>query len=122
LCTKYVFPTHAPSAVHEWATRALVAGCCGSLHCVRKVPRTRVEMTDLVVGKPNAKPRMGFCLGGFEEEAGFAENLFGAAGFAEEFERAVVEGGVVVDFGSVAGVGRKHEDLAVGLLGVELVG
>ncbi len=50
------------------------------------------------------------------------EEFFGAAGFVEEFQGAVVEGGVVADLGGVAAVGREHEDLAFGLLGVELVG
>jgi hypothetical protein len=61
-------------------------------------------------------------LGGFEEELGFAEEVFGAAGFGDEFEGAVIEGGVILDFSSVAGVGGEHEDFAVGLLGVEPVG
>jgi hypothetical protein len=60
--------------------------------------------------------------GGLEEEAGFAQEVFGAAGFVDEFEGAVIEGGVVLHLCGVTGVGGEHEDLAVGLLGVEFVG
>jgi hypothetical protein len=57
-----------------------------------------------------------------EEGLGFVEEEFGAAGFAEEFERAAGAGDVLLHLDGVAGVGGEHEEFEVGHLEVECLG
>jgi hypothetical protein len=57
-----------------------------------------------------------------EEGLGFVEEEFGAAGLAEEFERAAGAGDVLLHLDRVASVSGEHEELAVGHLEVECLG
>jgi hypothetical protein len=57
-----------------------------------------------------------------EEGFGFVEEELGAAGLAEELERAAGARDVLLDLYGVAGIGGEHEELAVGHLVVKGLG
>ena len=53
---------------------------------------------------------------------GFAEEDLGAAGFAEQLERALGARGVLLDLDDIAGVGGEHQEFATGHLLLEGLG